>query len=460
MKKLLLLCFLFSTSLIYSQSIFNMTLLGQKNEFTTGGIPSGWHYASCWGYTAPNGREYAIIGHYEGTTVYDITNVNNITNKGTIPGPGSFYNYREMKTYSHYLYIVAEGGAGVQIVDLQYLPDSLHFVKSFTYSGFTRAHSISQTGSYLYLNGGNNTPGGGLTILDLTIDPGNPVKRGSWTTGYVHDSYVRNDTVFAACISSSPPNLSVLNAVNKDNITTVTSWTYPGAVTHNAWTTEDGKYLVTTDEGGSNHAKIWDINDIFNPIQLADINPYELSMVHNSYIKGDSLYLAHYRAGVIVYDISNRSNPVEVGHYDTYPGTGTAYQGCWNIYPFFESGKIVASDISTGLYVLQMGPSVSVNDPVSITPESYKLSQNYPNPFNPSTKIKFAIPNSQFTTLKVFNSLGREIAILVNEKLNAGEYEVDFNSELHSKEKITSGVYFYRLDAGTFSETKKMLLLQ
>src|SRR5580765_3635705 len=120
MKYLSIFILLLCSAVSYSQSVSNMTMVGTANEFTSGGTPSGFHYASCYGYAA-NGREYAIIGHYAGTTVYDITNSPAVVNKGTIAGPGSYYNYREMKTYSHYLYIVSEGGLGVQIVDLQYL---------------------------------------------------------------------------------------------------------------------------------------------------------------------------------------------------------------------------------------------------------------------------------------------------------------------------------------------------
>lgn len=180
MKKIFTLLFLLCASYTFSQSVVNMLSLGTMNEFTAGGTPSGFHYASCWGYVA-GGREYAIIGHYAGTTVYDVTNPSNILNKGTIPGPGSTYNYREFKTYSHYIYIVSEGGQGVQIVDLQYLPDSLHFVKSYTFPGYTRSHSISQDGRYLYSNGGNYN-NGGVFIIDL-LDPENPVKKGQWEQG-------------------------------------------------------------------------------------------------------------------------------------------------------------------------------------------------------------------------------------------------------------------------------------
>ncbi|MCX6162704.1 MAG: T9SS type A sorting domain-containing protein [Ignavibacteriae bacterium] len=89
------------------------------------------------------------------------------------------------------------------------------------------------------------------------------------------------------------------------------------------------------------------------------------------------------------------------------------------------------------------------------TPVSYSLKQNYPNPFNPSTKISFAIPRQGFVTLKIYDILGKEVATLVNEKKEAGEYIVDFNAS-----NLTTGVYFYKLEAGNFSRTMKMLLVK
>lgn len=99
----------------------------------------------------------------------------------------------------------------------------------------------------------------------------------------------------------------------------------------------------------------------------------------------------------------------------------------------------------------------------NIVPDKYSLSQNYPNPFNPSTTIRFQIkemssPRSlsgDMTTLKVFDILGKEIATLVNEKLKPGEYEVTFNGST-----IPSGVYFYKLQSGDFTDTKKLVLLK
>ena len=88
-------------------------------------------------------------------------------------------------------------------------------------------------------------------------------------------------------------------------------------------------------------------------------------------------------------------------------------------------------------------------------PEKFSLGQNYPNPFNPSTKIKYSIPASEFVTLKVYNLLGEEVTSLVNEIKPAGSYEVEFIVSA-----LPSGVYLYKLQAGNFVETKKMLLLK
>jgi len=104
---------------------------------------------------------------------------------------------------------------------------------------------------------------------------------------------------------------------------------------------------------------------------------------------------------------------------------------------------------------------ISGDDPISISnnqnevPLKFILSQNYPNPFNPSTNIKFAIPKSGFVKLTIFDMLGREVETLVNENLNAGTFNADWNAL-----KYSSGVYFYKLQAGEFSETKKMIFIK
>jgi len=104
--------------------------------------------------------------------------------------------------------------------------------------------------------------------------------------------------------------------------------------------------------------------------------------------------------------------------------------------------------------LLKYGEITSVKNGEDL-PTEYSLSQNYPNPFNPTTTIKYQIPELSFITLKLFDVLGSEIATLVNEEKPIGNYEVEFNGS-----KLTSGIYFYRLQAGNFIETKKMVLVK
>lgn len=99
------------------------------------------------------------------------------------------------------------------------------------------------------------------------------------------------------------------------------------------------------------------------------------------------------------------------------------------------------------------GTVTGINDP--IIPSDYSLSQNYPNPFNPTTTVEFSIPKSGLVTLKIYDVLGKEVGVVVNEVKNAGSYRVDINAS-----NLTSGVYFYKLEAGDFSQIKKMMLLK
>ena len=88
-------------------------------------------------------------------------------------------------------------------------------------------------------------------------------------------------------------------------------------------------------------------------------------------------------------------------------------------------------------------------------PEKFTLYQNYPNPFNPATTIKYSIPKASFVTLKVYDILGREINTLVNKEQKVGVYKIQFNSN-----KLSSGVYFYKITAGNFVNTKKFIILK
>jgi hypothetical protein len=99
-------------------------------------------------------------------------------------------------------------------------------------------------------------------------------------------------------------------------------------------------------------------------------------------------------------------------------------------------------------------------DKRDLTPEAFALSQNYPNPFNPTTEIQFTIVNRLLTIVKVFDVLGREVATLVNEVKEPGTYTVQFSANGGNGSNLASGVYFYRLQAGSFVQTKTLLLLR
>ena len=105
--------------------------------------------------------------------------------------------------------------------------------------------------------------------------------------------------------------------------------------------------------------------------------------------------------------------------------------------------------------IYELATPVGIKNISSSEPVSYSLSQNYPNPFNPNSTIKFKIKDSKFVSLKVYDEMGREVTSLVNEKLQPGEYEVKFDGS-----NLASGMYYYRLNAGDFSETKKMILIK
>lgn len=123
-----------------------------------------------------------------------------------------------------------------------------------------------------------------------------------------------------------------------------------------------------------------------------------------------------------------------------------------------ERGYLLAMQCSGLLkmnisYTILTDINVSMNN--SLIPNEYELIQNYPNPFNPSTNIKFALPKSENISLKIYDQLGREIMTLAEGVKNAGTYEITFNAS-----NLTSGIYFYKLNSGSVSLTKKMLLVK
>lgn len=464
--KTFLLLFLSLTNIAFSQlSNSNMYLVGNVN---TRRVPPQYnapsHYSSCWGYTAPDGREYGILGCHMGLQVVDITDSAGIREVYFKPSGLNFTNpdqghaWREMKVYSHYLYAVSEAdSSGIEIFNLQYLPDSVSYIGKYFIPGHRKTHTISQSGPYLYLNGANTAFGRGTTIIDLQ-NPLQPVKRGAWNLEYVHDSRTINDTMYTSNIYNG--KLAIFDVSNKDSLKLITSFqTSPNPFTHNSAVTKDRRYIFTTDETTSppGKIKIWNIEDLSNITFTGSWQPAGITntIAHNVEIYGDTAVIAHYQAGIRVLDITNPVSPVEIGWYDTYPSANlNQFSGCWGVYKF-PSGKIIGSDMQTGLYILKIGAHVNIQAISNEVPSAFSLEQNFPNPFNPETKIKFSVAKHGHVELKIFDITGKLIIAPINNRLKPGVYEYNWNAS-----NFPGGVYFYRLNAGNFSLTKKMILVK
>jgi hypothetical protein len=140
------------------------------------------------------------------------------------------------------------------------------------------------------------------------------------------------------------------------------------------------------------------------------------------------------------------------------PDTTWLASGVWMVKDKAPSVSMDLSSYGYGTYqipgqIYELTAPTRINNINTTIPDKFVLYQNYPNPFNPTTNIKFQIRDSRFVTLKVFDALGREVAILVNENLSAGSYNVDWNASAYP-----SGVYFYKLQTDNYSEVKKMIL--
>ena len=323
-----------------TQDSLNVTVVGRQHVYAS--------YSDIWGYTTQSGDELALIGTGTGTSIVDVTTPAAPNELEFIAGPSSIW--RDIKTYDRYAYIVSEDGAvGVQIVDLEANPRP-KLVATFA-STFDQAHNIGIFDGVAYAFGASL--GGssvGTRILSLA-NPTNPVDVGAFTTYYVHDGVVRNDTLWAAAISNDL--VAVVDVSVPASPTLLTTFTWQGANAHNCDLSADGRYLFTTDEsvGGDMHA--FDVSNLADVQEVASWTANPDAIIHNVFVRGDLAYISYYTEGVRIVDIANPEYPVEVGFYDTWPGVSGGFNGAWGVYPHAASGLVYASDISTGLYVLE-----------------------------------------------------------------------------------------------------------
>lgn len=350
--------------LIGSLCVFGFCTAVQAQDYglnRLANLPYTERLSNCWGYTAPDGTEYALVGAHKHLSIVNIKNPSAPIVADSVPGPTTIW--REMKAWKEYCYLGMDNvTVGLQIIDLSTLPDS---VKRYKYLNQIKVndtltlelkniHDVQvDDKGYLYLSG-TNLSNGAVVIFDLNPDPWNPVFKGIAGNVYSHDNYVRNDTMWSSDIFAG--EFSVWKLGDRSNPELLAKQTTPSKFTHNAWLTDDSKHLLTTDERFGAYLASYDVSDLQN-IKLVDVYQADTGYAkvvspHNVHIKNNFGYLSYYMIGLKVVDCSRPHNLLEVASFDTYaPRDSNTFKGAWGVYPYFKSGVSIVSDINTGLHI-------------------------------------------------------------------------------------------------------------
>lgn len=299
-------------------------------------------------YVAPNGDEYAIVGHESGVGIVSLADPDNPVLLHDIPGITTIW--REIETFGTYVYVTNEGDDGLRIIDVSGLPGTI-VVKDTIMDSIRTAHTLYIEDTVLYLYGTQTDFGASIYSL---ADPWRPSRLGQYNTQYIHDGYVRNHIGYMGEIYAGL--LTIVDLNDPVNPVVLGSVTTPKAFCHNAWLNDAGTVCFTTDEIHGSWVTAYDITNPSNITEIDRISPSyaEPSTIpHNVKVINDYLVTAHYYDGVHIVDASRPHNLVEVGYYDSCILQGLGYDGVWGADPYLPSGLIVASDRQNGLQVLQ-----------------------------------------------------------------------------------------------------------
>jgi len=320
-------------------------------------IPFSARMSDVWGFEK-SGSEYAIATTKEGVAFIDVTIPTEPELLFYPQGPST--QWRDAKKWGDYVYVCNEVSGGVRIFDLTNFPDTLTHT-NWTGGDFEGSFNLLDEGHNLFIdeNGilyviGYNYPVelGGVMMLDITTNPTNPTIVGIYDAGYVHDVFVRGDTMWTAEYNNG--YFAAVDISDKLNWSILATEITPNDATHNVWLSDNGQYLFTTDETNGGKLASYDVSDL-SDIQLLDVySPSETTAIpHNTFVVDNYLVTSYYTVGVKVIDFSDPSNLTEVNGYDTSPSyIGQSYNGCWGVYPYLPSGNILATDIQEGFFVL------------------------------------------------------------------------------------------------------------
>ena len=334
-----------------------------------------------WGWTdSVTGREYALMATDANTSFIDITDPVNTIYLGNLPTATVASSWRDVKVYKNHAFIVSEAAShGMQVFDLTRLRNVANPPQSFTadthFTGFGSAHNIviNEASGHAYIVGTNrqNSPSLGGPIFINIQNPIAPNIVGSLIEGgYAHDAQVvtyngpdSDYTGHEILIGSNENEVVIADVTDKANPKTISTISYSNVrYAHQGWFTTDMKYFILGDEldelqvGNNTRTIVFNFTDLDNPTFHFNYFGSTAAIDHNGYVKKNTYFQANYRAGVRMLDISQITNQsfTEIGFFDTYPANdGTAFDGAWNVYPFFPSGNIIISDINRGLIVIR-----------------------------------------------------------------------------------------------------------
>ena len=462
-KYITLICFLLCSYLAQGQcppDSMNVELLYHYNDPSQPTV-SGNGYNDIWGYVAPDGREYAILGASDSIIIFDVTDPLAITKVGALPGSGVAI-WRDMKTYRQRLYAGCDScNEGIRVFDLSTLPASFSQIAQFS-TDFVNSHNIyiDTTAARLYAVGANSSSGigEGFAVYDVSAASAVPplLKKLRLDTlpgeigsvnYYIHDLFVKDNIAYC---SHARTGYGIWNVANLDSIYKLSILELPNAdnrsYVHSSWNADgDSVAYVATEVWGNEQIYVVDQRDPENtflettwkePLLDCGANPQTNNVPHNPYVVGNYVYISYYQDGIQILDISNPLAPVRAGYYDLdtsnieYNGT----TGNWGVYPFLPSGTILASDAIQGFYALKFTPAVV---PIEIL--SFEV-------FPTSERDQASIEWSVASAINVRNfELQRSDNGTDFRKLNDVEYVNNTDTYTFLDKGLENGQYFYRL---------------
>jgi choice-of-anchor B domain-containing protein len=323
-----------------------------NNVFLLSNLDEHADYNDLWGYTAPDGREYVLLGTGNGVAVINVEDPAHPREVAFVPGVAA--EWRDIKTLGSVAYVVNDRWGGVQIVDLT--DPEAPYEKAPYRVGHAKSHNltIDAANARGYLSGSNAHVG--FIILDLQ-DPIEPVEIGRLAQPYLHDVVARGDLVFGVSIRW-PGTLHVFDVSDPSNIVQIASrGIQSGHAEPGLAIDSEGRYALATTGPWSDRTSVLDIQDPMNPIFVSAWEPPTgQAKARDVVVEGNLAFVAQYTSGLKILDISDPTTLIEVGSFDSYAlNDGRDLLGCRGVFTDVPSNPdlLYISDSARGLFVLE-----------------------------------------------------------------------------------------------------------